>query len=70
LEISPSIPASWDGFTATRKYRDVTYNITVTNPKHVSKGVEKVTVNGKPVEGRVIRAEAGSGAVNVEVVMG
>ena len=70
LEISPSIPASWDGFTATRKYRDVTYNITVTNPKHVSKGVEKVTVNGKQVEGRLIRAEAGSGAVNVEVVMG
>jgi cellobiose phosphorylase len=70
LEISPSIPASWDGFTATRKYRDVTYNITVTNPKHVSKGVEKVTVNGKQVEGRLIRAEAGSGEVNVKVVMG
>jgi len=70
LEISPSIPASWDGFTATRKYRGVTYNITVKNPKHVSKGVEKVTVNGKQIEGRLIRAEAGSGEVNVEVVMG
>jgi len=70
LEISPSIPASWDGFTVTRKYRSVTYNITVTNPKHVSKGVEKVLVNGKQVEGSLIRAEAGSGEVNVEVVMG
>ena len=70
LEISPSIPASWDGFTATRKYRGVTYNITVQNPKHVSSGVEKVTVNGKQIEGRLIRAEAGSGEVNVEVVMG
>jgi cellobiose phosphorylase len=70
LEISPSIPASWDGFTATRKYRGVTYNITVTNPKHVSKGVAKVTVNGKQVEGHLIRAEAGSGEVHVEVVMG
>ena len=70
LEISPSIPASWDGFTATRKYREVTYNITVKNPKHVSKGVEKVTVNGRQVEGSLIRAEANSGEVNVEVVMG
>ncbi len=70
LEISPSIPSSWDGFTVTRNYRGVTYNITVQNPKHVSKGVEKVTVNGKQVEGRLIRADAGSGEVNVEVVMG
>jgi cellobiose phosphorylase len=48
----------------------VTYQINVTNPKHVSKGVEKVTVNGKQVEGNVIRVEVGSGEVNVEVVMG
>jgi cellobiose phosphorylase len=53
-----------------RKYRGVTYNITVENPKHVSKGVEKVTVNGKQIEGSLIRAEAGSGEVNVLVVMG
>jgi cellobiose phosphorylase len=70
LEISPAIPSAWDGFTAVRKYRGVTYNITVENPKHVSKGVEKVTVNGKQIEGSLIRAEAGSGEVNVVVVMG
>jgi cellobiose phosphorylase len=78
LEIAPVIPANWDGFKATRKYRDVTYHINVTNPKHVNKGVEKITVNGKQVypeqgrrvKGSVIRAEAGSGEVNVEVVMG
>jgi len=72
LEISPSIPAGWDGFTAIRNYRGVTYNITVTNPKHVSKGVEKVLVNGKQIGGSLIRADAqaGSGEVNVEVVMG
>ena len=70
LEITPAIPASWDGFKVTRKYRDVTYHINVTNPKHVSKGVAKITVNGKQMEGTVIRADAGSGEVNVEVVMG
>ncbi|MEP7133765.1 MAG: glycosyl transferase [Chloroflexota bacterium] len=70
MEISPVIPASWDGFSAVRKYRGVTYNITVTNPKHVSRGVEKVTVNGQQVEGSLIRTEAGSGEVHVEVEMG
>ncbi len=70
LEISPVIPSSWDGFTVTRKYRGVTYNITVKNPKHVSKGVEKVIVNGKQVERSLIRADAGTGEVHVEVVMG
>jgi len=70
LEINPAIPAAWDGFKVTRSYRGVTYHINVTNPKHVSKGVAKITVNGKQIEGNVIRAEAGSGEVNVEVVMG
>ncbi|MBN8580408.1 MAG: glycosyl transferase [Anaerolineae bacterium] len=70
LEVDPSIPSEWDGFTAVRKYRGVTYNITVENPKHVSKGAAKVTVNGKQIEGSLIRAESGSGEVNVTVVMG
>ena len=35
-----------------------------------SKGVAKVTVNGKQVEGSLIRADAGAKEINVEVVMG
>jgi cellobiose phosphorylase len=70
LRIDPAIPANWNGFEVTRKFRDVTYHITVTNPKHVSKGVEKVTVNGKQIDGSLLCADDGSGEVNVEVVMG
>lgn len=70
LRIDPCIPSKWDGFKARRKYRGVTYHITVTNPKHVCKGVEKVLVNGKPIQGSLIRAEQGLSEVNVEVVMG
>jgi cellobiose phosphorylase len=70
LEIAPVIPANWNGFKVTRKYRDVTYHITVTNPKHVCKGVEKITVNGKQIEGSLIRAEKDISEVNVEVLMG
>ncbi|NWG07647.1 MAG: glycosyl transferase [Chloroflexi bacterium] len=70
LEISPVIPASWDGFAVTRTYRGTTYNIVVENPNHVSRGVEKVMVNGKQIEGRLIRSDAYTGEVNVKVVMG
>ena len=70
LRIDPCIPSKWDGFKATRKNRGVIYHITVTNPTHVCKGVAKVTVNGKQVEGSLIRAEKKSGEINVEVVMG
>jgi cellobiose phosphorylase len=49
LRVDPCIPSTWDGFKATRKYRGVTYHITVNNPKHVCKGVESVTVNGGQV---------------------
>jgi cellobiose phosphorylase len=70
LRIDPCIPSKWDGFKATRKYRGVTYHITVTNPKRVCKGVAKVLVNGKQVTGSVIRAAKGLSEVNVEVVMG
>jgi len=70
LLIDPCIPSKWDGFKATRKYRGLTYHITVKNPQHVCKGVANVTVNGKQVEGSLIRAEKGLSEVNVEVVMG
>jgi cellobiose phosphorylase len=72
LRIDPCIPSKWDGFKATRIYRGVKYNITVTNPRHVCKGVAKISLNGKPVTGSVIRADAIGGLqeVNVEVELG
>jgi len=70
LRLDPCIPSKWDGFTARRNYRGVTYHITVNNPKHISKGVEKVTVNGGTAEGSLIRAEKGVSEVHVEVTLG
>jgi len=70
LRVDPCIPSKWDGFKAMRKYRGVTYHITVKNPKHVCKGVEKVTVNGGKAEGSLIRADAGVSDVYVEVMLG
>ncbi len=70
LLIDPCIPSKWDGFKATRKYCGVIYHITVTNPKHVCKGVAMVTVNGKLVKDNLIRVGKNLSEVNVEVEMG
>ena len=47
LEINPCIPKEWDRFTAVRKFRGATYEITVENPHNVSKGVAFIEVDGK-----------------------
>lgn len=68
LEINPCIPADWKQFSAVRKWRGATYNITVLNPDAVMKGVKGIKVNGEIVpEIRVLP----EGTVNeIEVVLG
>ena len=70
LKIDPSIPSAWDGFKATRQFRNATYNITVSNPSHVSKGVKSVTVDGNAIEGNVLPVFADGKEHTVEVVLG
>ncbi len=70
LKVDPSIPSAWDGFTATRKFRGATYNITVKNPDHVNKGVKSLTVDGKAVDGKVVPVFSDGAEHTVEVVMG
>ncbi|MBN1782696.1 glycosyl transferase [bacterium] len=70
LSVNPCIPSEWDGFTVQRIFRGTTYRISVKNPDHVQSGVRTITVDGNPVEGRVIPV-SGEGTVHeVEVVMG
>lgn len=70
LKIDPSIPSAWDGFKATRQFRNATYQITVSNPSHVSKGVKSVTVDGNAIEGNVLPVFADGKEHIVEVVLG
>jgi len=70
LKIDPSIPAAWDGMTATRQFRGATYDIKVSNPDHINKGVKSVVVDGNAIEGNVIPAFGDGKTHTVEVVMG
>ena len=54
LKVEPCIPAEWDGFEVTRKFRGATYLIKVENPQHVCKGVMKVTIDGNLYKSNVL----------------
>jgi len=69
LLIDPCIPAEWDGFRVRREFRNAVYQIHVKNPRHVSKGVRSVTLDGETLEGDVV-PPLGDGATHrVEVTM-
>lgn len=70
LKVDPCIPSSWNGLTVTRVFRGDTFEISIKNPSHVSKGVKSLTVDGRAIDGNII-APIGDGRTHqVEVVLG
>jgi cellobiose phosphorylase len=69
LVINPCIPKKWNGFKIQRKFRGTTFNIKVSNPSHVSKGVKEVFVDGVRIEGNKVPVQEKSNC-EVKVLMG
>jgi len=69
LRIAPCLPPEWDGFEATRVFRGATYRIRVRNPEHLSKGVRRLRVGGKVVEGNLVLPASPGASVRVEAVL-
>ena len=67
LTVDPCIPAEWDGFEAVRRWRGAVYQIQVTNPDHVEKGVRKILVDDKEVRSIPV---FGEGVHRVQVELG
>jgi len=70
LSIDPCIPRNWDGFTVQRKFRNALYNITVQNPKHISKGIREILVDDKKITGNILPPFEDEKTHNVKVIMG
>ncbi len=70
LKIDPCIPKEWKEFKVTRKFRNATYEITVTNPNNISKGVKSVTVDGKAINGNILPIFGDDKVHQVAVVLG
>lgn len=70
LLIDPCIPSKWDGFSMKRTYGKAVYNIEVENPRHVSKGVREVYLDGKIQNSNIIDDLSDNKTHSVRVVMG
>lgn len=70
LKVDPCIPVDWDGYTVTRKFRGDIYIINVNNPDRVSKGIKEFKVDGKIVEGNIIKPFKDGKEHRVEVILG
>ena len=72
LRIDPVIPSAWPGFTATRRFRGATYEITVHRARTLDSGMAEgagTVVNGQRVVGTLLPLAAAGETVSVEVIL-
>ena len=69
LRVDPVLPAEWDGFTATRRYRDATYRISVRKPGGVLGRVRSLSVDGVDVPGTLVPLAPPGSVVHISAVV-
>ena len=69
LRVDPVLPAGWHGFTATRRFRGATYDISVRNPHHVSSRAGCVWVDGRQIDGTLLPLAPAGTTVQVDVLI-
>jgi cellobiose phosphorylase len=70
LRIDPCLPSDWEGFRAVRRFRGATYRIGVRKPAGARGRVSSVTVDGRPIEGTLVRPAPEGATVSVEAAIG
>jgi cellobiose phosphorylase len=70
LKIDPCIPKKWNEYKVKRKFRGKEFNIIVSNPNRVSKGVRTLLLNGEKLEGNIIPLEKSKNKNEVKVILG
>jgi cellobiose phosphorylase len=70
LRIAPCIPKDWGSFSVKRLFRGATYDIKVSNPAGVSKGVDSIYINGKKIQGDILPQAKSGTTQRIEVIMG
>lgn len=54
LRVDPVLPAAWDGYRATRRFRGATYEITIRNPRRIPGRVTDLSVDGQRIDGTLV----------------
>jgi cellobiose phosphorylase len=70
LVIDPCIPSPWERVLVRRSFRGARYNIEILNPKHVSQGIRRLTVDGMLAAGTTLRPAPPGAVVTVCVELG
>ncbi len=70
LKIDPCIPSGWRKYRVRRQFRGSEYDIFVTNPHGICKGVQKIVVDGQDIKGNLLPVFTDGKVHKVEVVMG
>jgi len=70
LRIDPCVPSHWRRFSVRRPFRGAIYEIEVRNPSGVQKGIKELYVDGKRIEGSLIKPQNDGKIHRVRVVMG
>ena len=70
LCVDPCIPSHWSGYSIRFRYHSALYHIVVENPRHVSRGVTLVELDGEPLIGRNSIPLVAAGEHHIRVVLG
>jgi len=70
LRIDPCIPKEWKGFSVKRRFRDSVYQINITNPEGVCKGIKSIMVDGEVLLGTLVPIFGDGELHTVDVMMG
>jgi len=70
LRIDPCIPVAWDRFRVRRVFRGGTYEIMVSNPDHVNRGIRAIEVDSQAIDGNILPVFEDETSHQVKVIMG
>lgn len=70
LVIDPCVPSHWSSFSVHRRFRGANYNVTVSNPLGLQRGVRSILLDGQPVSGNTLPPQCDGAEHSVEVEMG
>ena len=69
LRVDPVLPASWPGFTLTRRFRGATYHIVVSRADSTGRQVRDLIVDGRPLAGTLVPPAPEGATLTVEAVL-
>jgi N,N'-diacetylchitobiose phosphorylase len=70
LRIDPCLPSKWREVKITRRFQKKNFKIVIINEKAIQKGVSRIIINDKPLEGNLIPFKLMKKNNEVVVVMG